>query len=573
MQQPGSRVTAAAVRLVFVVTTMCMTTVPVCAWTQSAADAQQPGAAVRGRVIVAETGAPVLGARVQMSSVEHTRNVWTAADGSFEVTGLPAGDYSVTAYKSEFLRQAWQQETPDGPGRRLHVERDALIEGLEVPLSRGAAIEGRVVDANGAPMANVLVEALAAADDAGVLFSLAMSDAWKGVDPLTPLDTSAGRRVLTDDLGRFRLFALEPGSWVVRARFRKPSAVLEEGLSPSPLPDAVWMPGTARLGKAAVIRLTAGEESAGSMLTYAQEARGDLSGVVVDSANHHLPTALVVVREPGHPPDATGSSAEDGRFVIPALELGTYTVEVAGDVVTNGRRVRERGDQTVVVGMNPIQTTIKTQPGVRVSGLVAPDDGSMPAGLNLLRVIAIFPGPLEQVLTSLDESPVADDGSFELSGAGGPLLLGVHNLPRGWALDRVLVDERDVTDQAVEARELSSSRVRLVLTQRGPRVIVSLSGTETSRTGDCAIVVFPRDRQHWHFLSSRVYHGSCEGKEQVTIGPVSPGRYYVALVEDDHLPVPPGPRLFEMLTPRAVDVTVGEKDVHLRLSLRGPTQP
>lgn len=65
--------------------------------------AQAPGtAAIRGRVVAADTGLPVREALVQVVSEEtdrtgSARRCFTDGGGSYEVSGLPAGMYRLTA--------------------------------------------------------------------------------------------------------------------------------------------------------------------------------------------------------------------------------------------------------------------------------------------------------------------------------------------------------------------------------------------------------------------------------------------------------------------------------------------
>lgn len=116
----------------------------------------QPGVALRGSVAL-DDGAPVAGAAVQVGEPGELafQATATAIDGSFAFAGLPAGELRLRADggdsgRAETLLQA-------AAGQQL--QWDAV-------LTRGLLLRGRVVDDRGAPAADVLVEAEAAASPA-----------------------------------------------------------------------------------------------------------------------------------------------------------------------------------------------------------------------------------------------------------------------------------------------------------------------------------------------------------------------------------------------------------------------
>ncbi len=124
------------------------------------------GGRIEGRIVAAEDGAPLAGARIafgaRLRNLEHRgrqyverwglRTVETDADGRFAVDGLAVGEVAYTA------RDA---------GRGLLRGSVEVLDGktatLELALDRSATIHGRVTDSQGRPLENVTVHAYDAA--------------------------------------------------------------------------------------------------------------------------------------------------------------------------------------------------------------------------------------------------------------------------------------------------------------------------------------------------------------------------------------------------------------------------
>ncbi|NOT31349.1 MAG: carboxypeptidase regulatory-like domain-containing protein, partial [Planctomycetes bacterium] len=143
-------------------------------------------AAVRGRLVVAETGDPIEGAfpvRLRTLDLEHKESLWTRPDGSFTSAG-------------EFERGVLLARVQDEKGREL-VDHEGLFEPKateewRVPVPARAyptLARGRVLDRRGNPLAEVRVQ-------------------------LVPLDASRPyAEKLSDEDGSFSLVGLRAGTF------------------------------------------------------------------------------------------------------------------------------------------------------------------------------------------------------------------------------------------------------------------------------------------------------------------------------------------------------------------------
>ena len=70
-------------------------------------------ASIKGLVTTADTGAPVRGAEVRLSSRgSYNRLVTTDAEGSFNLRDLPSGDYQLTVSRAGFTSAIFGQRRP-----------------------------------------------------------------------------------------------------------------------------------------------------------------------------------------------------------------------------------------------------------------------------------------------------------------------------------------------------------------------------------------------------------------------------------------------------------------------------
>ena len=103
---------------------------------------------ITGVVTAADTGNPLRGAEIRVTggSQAPLRPRGTVADGEgrYEITGLPPGQYTVTASKTGFAAVAYGQTRAVDAGRTVQVRESAVAENIDIALPRGAVITVRL---------------------------------------------------------------------------------------------------------------------------------------------------------------------------------------------------------------------------------------------------------------------------------------------------------------------------------------------------------------------------------------------------------------------------------------------
>lgn len=299
-----------------------------------------------------DTGAPAAGVAVEVSPFPGWGSYVTDEAGHYSVPISVAGTYTVffrPPAGSPLLAEAYDNAAPWNPTRIVVGSVD--ITGVDAVLERAGSLSGRVVDADGDPIAAVQVQLQSAA------FQLAY--------------------VTTDADGVYTAPDLRPGAW--RVGFEPPTG--------SPFVAELY--DDARTYETqTVVTLASGEAKT---LNDAVLARGNtISGRIL--APDGTPRAGIEVNASSEAGGGRGgSTGDDGTYTITGLADGDYTVSAQSDWAANlvgvaypGTTRWQDAELVHVAGATTVQLDDLTLlAGATITGTVHGPDGAPLANANV----------------------------------------------------------------------------------------------------------------------------------------------------------------------------------------------
>jgi hypothetical protein len=211
-------------------------------------------ASISGRVTIGkEPAAGVLvaaqrvmqGESIELESV--SAQVFTDSDGSFNLTGLKAGTYTVKPLAVGFINKLdlpLSSMEKTRPEKTLHLGEGDRVGGVDFTLSMGGVISGRITDTESWPVAGKQVRVTSENEKRSVILQFTSHQ-------------------FTDDRGMYRLFGVPPGLY--RVSVGEISSNRRPGRShplDQPMP-VTYYPGVPDPAQATVVEVTEGRETSG----------------------------------------------------------------------------------------------------------------------------------------------------------------------------------------------------------------------------------------------------------------------------------------------------------------------
>jgi len=442
---------------------------------------------ISGQITAAANGQPLHRVKVTLAgALANPLTAITDDRGQYELTDVPAGSYSMTATRAGYLTIQYGQRRPREAGRRIDVRPGENLRHVDIALSRGAVLAGRILDELGEPYPGVRVEAMEPRYIGGRRIAVPA-----GIDT-------------TDDIGEFRISGLNPGSYTVRA------STIETWEGDGNQRDTyaysiTYFPGSSASDRAESIALAIGQEVANLEFALSVGRTARVSGRVENANGEPLAGLTVylsrITRTIGGAllssgQGGSGRSGGDGSFDIGGIPPGEYTLSTTLSST-------ESVGRTVIVAESDV-TNIILRPGRQsaVSGTLVTEDGTPPNfPAARVQIAPIAAGEVGGLQLWEGESPqvVRGDWSFAFNGMTGRFLFRVNGLPEDWMLRSVQLNGRDITDIPLETPPDGAplTGLRMVLSQKGASVTGVVLDAHGAPLPDSSVVVFAEDSSLW----------------------------------------------------------------------------
>jgi hypothetical protein len=507
---------------------VCLVAVLSLAWARPApaqAPASQPArdravvqsgtAVIKGRVTEAASDQPVRRVRVHATStaLRDGRTAYSDADGRYELNALPAGHYTVTAFKPTYVNAAYGQSRPLELGSSIDIRDGQTRDHIDFGLVRAGVVAGKITDEFGEPLADTQVTAMR----------------YQFVQGARRL-MAAGSR-MTNDIGEFRIFGLAPGQYYLAATLRNDQSVnANDGETYAP----TYYPDTPSPSAAQVLTIAQGQTITGMNMMLLPVRSVRVSGTVSDSSGALLTDAFVSADVPmgaGPMSPKVGQVKPDGTFSIAGLTQGDYVFRVGTNIMAGEG---EGAAMPLTVGPYDISDVhIVTSKPSSITGRVLIDRAEL-RGLkgSTFRLVTPAASAAEAAVNgggNGNATAVKEDFTFDLPVRPGHVF--IRSNTTGWFLRHVRVNGVDVTDSGVEIRpnELLAG-VEVELTHRQPEITGTVKTAEGVTTRNAFVVIFSQDRQHWGYLSRYVMMSRPNTDNQYRV--LVPAGEYLAIAVD-----------------------------------------
>lgn len=406
-----------------------------------------PSASLEGIATKWRSGEPMQNVAVELRSLTGERlpipAALSAEDGRFFFPSVPPGKYRVVGMREGYLKSEFGQRSYGGPTQELTLLSGQKLSGVQLVLTPGAVISGKVTS-NGRPAGAADVYAIKARNiDGRITASLVLS-------------------AKTNDLGEFSLFWLPPASYHIVAvasntgfgarnillstdgddrnsvhvlgganRITATPPELGSGSSEAYVP--MYFPGTPDIRAAQPIEVTPGTEIRNIVIDSrplpAYRVRGRIDG--------RIPRARVTVRldplgvyfgEDGGSDMNSGGVRftevePNGSFELTRVSPGAYALTI-GDAMQGSMPLEVRGEITNLV-VPPVQT-VRPSANVIVEGVTPADSTSISVRIFVtLKSILTSDWDRNPVLHRLVRSP---DGFHRLQEAASGIPVGDYRV-------------------------------------------------------------------------------------------------------------------------------------------------
>lgn len=402
-------------------------------------DSKAPSGSISGQVT--KDAKPAAGVTVVLAQPDTgggaDARTTTDETGRFQLTHVPAGRYSIRALAPAFVGPMY--EITAEPGKIINLAAGETVEGIDIALTRGGVITGKVIDAYGQPLVQERIQ-LTGLRERG---------------QSRPIHLPHSFMFSTDDRGVYRFFGVPPGRYIVSVGLDERSGYARVDLGER-YHARTYHPDVTDESKAKIIEVTSGSESTGVDITLGLASKSyRASGRIID-ADTGKPAAGIKY--------GYGSLQEDRTYFLSAVTTG-LTTNLRGEFELEGILPGSYGAFATPTDENSLYSdpvlfeitdadvaglVIKLRRGSTLTGRVAVEGATPPEGLSELTGVPLSVHVASQSIAAPMNAAanIGADGSFRVTGLR-PGKVGFHFysylIPKGLSLLRV---ERDGVEQS-----------------------------------------------------------------------------------------------------------------------------
>jgi hypothetical protein len=472
-------------------------------------------AVVRGRVVAAVNGQPLHRVRITLNGLaDNPPSGVTDTRGEFEITGVPAGTYTLTAARAGYLSQSYGQRRPREAPRPIVIAAGQTIDKIEIAMVRGGVLAGRILDDAGEPAPGVRVEALEPRVIRGRRVFV------------------AARIATTNDAGEYRVSGLDPGFYQVRATSRE---IWESDDGKNTFVFApTFFPGVVGSEQVQSLTLAPGQEIGGLDFSFVAARAARVTGVVQDAAGTPIPNVIVNLSDIGR--TIGGAIMSSGQGATTRTDArGAFDIQKlpAGDYMASSGGPNDRVSESFFIQPGEVKHVVLTpaKPVAIAGSVVVEGDERLPVPLARLNVDAIDADPTHVLPTWTTPRPTQPraDGTFRFTNVSGQYLFRI-GLPEGWTLRAVRWGGRDMTDIPLHVTPgmPDVEGVQLVIAKGGATITGDVVDGARQPSVDAVVVVFSESRAQWGIASRFVRSARPEDRTgRFSVSGLTPGVYRV----------------------------------------------
>src|SRR5262245_6370815 len=565
-----------------------------------------PGVVTSGGMVTGSV--PVSGRGVTGGMMGVSRSVVTDSNGQFTFQRLPAGQFTLTLFQSQFLQTTYGQKRPGGQGTTIRLTDGQQLE-VKVQMMRGGVITGTVYGDDGEPQRSVQVRGL----------RYVMTN---GVRRLQPTGFAS-----TDDRGVYRLFGLQPGDYMVSAtpaasealmteRMNAESVAIEQAIQsgavqppaapglPSPVsvpisppqpmaapattpPPAylpVYAPSSLMPSGATTVTVAGGDERGGVDIQLRLAQASQVQGTVATAVEPGVAVQVSLVNDDPTMDTGAYNTAridQNGRFTFRTIAPGKYTVfaqTVAAPptmTIVNGQPVaptaptqmprltdeqKRWGRASVTVeGQSVVEVNLPLRPARTISGIVLFEMAKPPDLTRMRPSVFLTPAPSARSMPMTASPPSAQidaDGRFTLTG----VMPGLYVLRAGAGLLKsAMVGGQDTADFPLDfTGERDVLDAVITVTDRTSELSGALSDPSGKPVSDYTVIVAAADSRFWIPGSRRIGTSRPSPDGRYAFRSLPPGDYMLAVLTDLEQGAQYDPEFLKSLGSSAIRIVITE---------------